>query len=390
MRRTFGRRIEQFVMSNDIMDEDLFYDLMGLMARYLEKDLGISQFALLMEGIVDNKPGLETKWSMSDLRSSYSLPENPDDGYENCSTYCFGKNVSIWAVKHGGPDSPSQTWVDLWSNSPDLPTDRGIGDGVRTIIRHPVKRDGLASGVVELASEKYVEPTPVSRDEVTTLTEVIERSYRKMAIRKLQRANTRNVIQQLEQALSNETWARLALPQIFVAFSAGSALQGDVLRSHEMVVSKIREVVGEFGGVVDAVFWDESEESGNISAEVIRQIGLSEFGICYFSEPDQAGEFEYRDNPNVLFEAGMMQALQNSSGALLRGWIPVREDASPTLPFDIAAERILIIKRTEDTDYDSFALALRKRIEKLIEREGIEPSIQPRESAGHPLEPQAV
>lgn len=373
MNRTFSKRIEQFVMSNDIMNEDVLEDLMKLITRYLEKDLGITHFALLMEGIVNNKPGLETKWSMSDIRSSYSLPDNAEDDYENYSTYSFGEHVPLWMVCDAQESScTSEDWKDMWSKNTDVPADYGIAEGIRTSIRHPVKRGGLAKGVLELASKDYVEPTPVSREEISRLAEIIERAYRMMEVRKQQKSNTRIVIEQLRNALDNEAWTRLALPRMFVAFSGGTGLKGEVEQNHEAIIKTIREVVDEFSSVLEAVFWDESAESGNITAQVIREIGLAEYGICYFSEPETQGEYAYRDNANVLFEAGMMQALQSSPTALLRGWIPIREDASPDLPFDIASERILIVERSDDATCNNLALTLKGRIEKLLETGGIQ------------------
>jgi len=100
--------------------------------------------------------------------------------------------------------------------------------------------------------------------------------------------------------------------------------------------------------------------------QVIRDIGNSELGLCYFSEPTTEGQFQ--DNPNVLFEAGMMQALANSPSTRLRAWIPVREKESPSIPFDIASERILSVDRADGKlDKTSFADALRKRVATLIE-----------------------
>ena len=87
MNQTFGKRIEQFVMSNDIMEKTVFEDLMDLITRYLKKDLGITHFSLLMEGIVNNKPGLATKWTMGDVHSSYSLPETTEHICDNYSAY---------------------------------------------------------------------------------------------------------------------------------------------------------------------------------------------------------------------------------------------------------------------------------------------------------------
>ena len=69
---------------------------------------------------------------------------------------------------------------------------------------------------------------------------------------------------------------------------------------------------------------------------------------------------------NELFKAGM-QALQNSPGSLLRGWIPIREAASPELPFDFASERMVIIDRSKDATNTNLALELKGRIVNLVQ-----------------------
>lgn len=91
-------------------------------------------------------------------------------------------------------------------------------------------------------------------------------------------------------------------------------------------------------------------------------------GLCYFSEPTTEGQFQ--DNANVLFEAGMMQALANSPSTRLRAWIPVREKASTSIPFYIASERILLVDPADGKlDKTSFADALRQRMATLIEND---------------------
>ncbi|HEU4397498.1 MAG TPA: hypothetical protein VFU54_06640, partial [Actinomycetota bacterium] len=75
----------------------------------------------------------------------------------------------------------------------------------------------------------------------------------------------------------------------------------------------------------------------------------SRYGICYFSEPAPPGaEHGYVDNPNVIFEAGMLHALINAPDAPPSGWIPVREESSPPAPFDFADQRIEKVPRDQD------------------------------------------
>lgn len=69
------------------------------------------------------------------------------------------------------------------------------------------------------------------------------------------------------------------------------------------------------------------------------------------------------DNPNVIFEAGMLHALINSPDAPPSGWIPVREEDSPAAPFDFAAERIEKVPRTRgELDVVKFRAQLERRL----------------------------
>jgi hypothetical protein len=58
-------------------------------------------------------------------------------------------------------------------------------------------------------------------------------------------------------------------------------------------------------------------------------------------------EYEFVDNANVIFEAGMLQANTNAPAQIPTGWIPIREKNSPHPPFDFAAQRTILIKRSK-------------------------------------------
>jgi hypothetical protein len=98
-------------------------------------------------------------------------------------------------------------------------------------------------------------------------------------------------------------------------------------------------------------------------AEIITR---SQFGLCYFSEP-QRETGGYKDNPNVVFEAGMLHTtiLSNAEPS---GWIPLRENKSPPLPFELASERIFVVPRTADgrLNEELFHVRLRARIQLLL------------------------
>ena len=153
-----------------------------------------------------------------------------------------------------------------------------------------------------------------------------------------------------------------------MAYPGTERLKDEARAAHTAVIDTIREVVIGFDGCVEPDYWEDITEAGNINAQVIEKIRSSDFGLCYFSEPVNGGESQFADNPNVLFEAGMMQALNNSPGARLGGWMPVRENASAGVPFDIAAERIVIVPGAEDNSLDKveFSKRLRLHVENLV------------------------
>ena len=367
MSRMFGQRINEFVLSVDIMDQDTFMDLLTLIQLYVNEHLDVAYFSILDETIIDDQQGLQTLWGTREANPSYTVDK--ESGYASHSAYTFGNNKPIWVVSDSSrPLHAADDLKDIWSGVEDLPPYITVSqDDVRTSVMHPLRKDGRAFGVVEFAAEKYIEPTPVSLEEVRMLAAVISRAYQMYDTRRIQRENTKKAMQLLEEALAKQSWTRLALPQVFVAYpGVKKRLEMEAQAEHKAVIETIRDVVGEFKGILSAVYWEDITEAGNITNQVIRDIGNSDFGLCYFSEPTTQGQFQ--DNANVLFEAGMMQALANSPSAQLQAWIPVREKESTSIPFDIAAERILLVDRADGMlDKTSFSDALRHRVISLIE-----------------------
>jgi hypothetical protein len=361
----FGERITEFVLSIDIMDQETFTDLLKLIQIYVNEHLNVAYFSVLDETIVDDQQGLRTLWSTRDEAPSYTVDN--EGGYASHTAYTFGENKPIWVVSDSkSPLQTAEDIKDMWSGAQDLPPySTRQQQEVRTSVMHPLKKEGLPIGVVEFAAEKYVEPTPASLEEAQTLASVISRAYQMYDVRRTQRDNTKRAMRMLEHALKTGSWTRLALPQIFIAYPSGKQLEKEAYAEHQAVIAIIRDVVGEFADTLAAIYWEDITEAGNIDEQVIRDISHSDFGLCYFSEPTI--EESFQDNANVLFEAGMMQALANAPNALLRAWIPVREKESTSIPFDIASERILWVNRTNGMlDKTEFAEALRQRLVALI------------------------
>ena len=71
----------------------------------------------------------------------------------------------------------------------------------------------------------------------------------------------------------------------------------------------------------------------------------------------------------MIFEAGMLQALTNAPNAEPTGWIPLREESSPKIPFDFATERFVIVKRLQggEPNLDQLRGELERRVRSLLE-----------------------
>lgn len=367
----FGERLSEFVLSIDILDEDAFFELLELITVYVKKHLDVTYFSVLEEDDINEQRGLRTLWTTRDEKRQYILESGAGRKrhYTSHSAYTLGENKPVWAVSATkGPLHAASGLKDLWSDSTDLPPYSPTREErVCTSVMHPLRREGRAIGVVEFASEKYVEPAAASFTEATTLATVISRAYRIYDVSKALRGNTRTAIKKLGEALENGSWTRLALPQVFVAFPGAERHEGEARKKHEEVIETIKGVVDEFADTLTAVYWDEVSEAGDINEQVIRDIGSSDYGLCYFSEP---ADDSYTDNANVLFEAGMMQALRHSPVAPLSAWIPIRERESGEMPFDIKSERTLHVDRIDGKlDAASFAEALRKALSEIVQRE---------------------
>lgn len=133
-------------------------------------------------------------------------------------------------------------------------------------------------------------------------------------------------------------------PSIFLAASG---------RADPDVVHSIREVLEERAdGRLKLVVWNEMDESGPISTHIVNEISRARFGVCYLSEsvqnPAPRGK-RYQDNRNVLFEAGMLEALRIDEDAPLVGWVPIREsvELAGDPPFDIANLRMVFVPRAK-------------------------------------------
>jgi hypothetical protein len=339
--RTFARNLRHFARSVGIVDDWMFNEIQSLIHRYVRDELEAAYFQVMQEHVLDGRPGLRTFWS-SERDEHSTVIHLPDSRYSTMMAMSFDQARPLWVVSpDGGPLRHSTSHVDLWSSVLDLPAYRApLNRDTRTLIIVPLWLVGRVSGVMHLETVSFVQPTEVAKDELVLLSDAIAILFDLWRASRLRANLTRDAIADLAEALNVARFPKLAKPKVFVAYSG---------QADSQVVSVIHEVLHEFSDKISVTDWNATGNAGENPYQVTQELVASSFGIFYFSEPakdESATGYKYVDNANVVFEAGMMHSLNYSSGSESRGWVPIREEDSPSPPFDFAAERVVYIPRT--------------------------------------------
>jgi hypothetical protein len=358
---SFGDYLQQFARSIDIVDDRTIEQVRSLVYRYVEKELVATYFSLATETTVDDRPALQTLWSTADERHTTTI-RTPEGQYSAQISVAFDQRKSLWVVdEKRRPLRNCDEYVDLWCGVEGLPKYQAprVNRDMRTSIVVPLVHWGNVLGVMYLESTSYLDITDVAKDELSLFADALAIMFDLHRANLAQVQGTTDAISELQRIQRESTFPHLTKPQIFIASSG---------RADDGVRGVMQGVLDEFNTRLTVVQWDEIERSGSISMQLIEQIATSRFGLCYFSEPAPDGQNGYVDNPNVLFEAGMLHSLTNSPVGRPHGWIPVRERDSPKIPFDFATERILEVPRYASGEVNEQKLKndLRKRIEALL------------------------
>ena len=365
---TFAGQLKHFAESVDIVDDARFDSVRELVYRYAVKQLGGEYFELLRQesGGEDNKQSwLRTFWSSDDRLHTWTI-RSDEGSYTNPVTDAFDNERPMWIVSpEKDPLEEAGQHHDLWSNTPSLSRYRpSSSESIRTVVILPLKLQ-RSYGVYCLESSQYIEITDVAKLELRRLADALALLYRLWEANRAQVTGTDHAIGDLRELLQQAKFPRLARPHFFIAFSN---------KADETVKLIIRDTLDEFAAKLEYTDWTRMDDSGNISAQIGKEILESRFGLCYFSEPDghDSAPPRYQDNPNVIFEAGMLHARTTAAaetdGGEPAGWIPIREQESPPAPFDFAAERILQVPRSRNGDLNESRLRelLKGRITALL------------------------
>ncbi len=334
---------KRFALSVDIVNDYMKDDIQEILKNICINILGASFYEIQINTFnrdTNAFSDLTTVWSNE---NGITNPIKTSDGkYKGQTTFAFAKNLKLWINdKKGDILNESTECVDFWpksnSQSNNLPKYWVYGNNnYKTSVILPLSFDGENSpfGVINLEFKNNYICSDVNKGIFKNLAKsvaIITHSYN---VRKQQTINTKKTLEELKR-LTRTRVSILDKPTVFVAFPMNC--ENDVIK----LISKISK---EFTNQYEFIFWDKINKSGSIDKQLIDDITKSKYGIIYFSQKYEDGS--YRDNPNVVFEAGMFHAMTSEklSPEPVR-WIPIREEMSGSIPFDFAHQRIIVIKR---------------------------------------------
>jgi len=361
--KTFAELLRQFSLSVDIVDQGTFNRVRDHVVEYMKNELEAAYFGLMTRSVIDGQPGLQTTWSSAEQGSATTI--RTGDTYTRQVSLVFDQRRPLWVISSDGRPlrevEDSDGFLDLWSGVTGMPRYVApVDEPMKTSIMLPLVRVGRPLGVMYLESTTHVEATPVAKHELTTLAEAIAILIELRDANKVQTEGTEKAVSQLGRFLGTAKFPRLTKPNLFLA-------SADDADSH--VLGILKGVLADFDSKVTVFDWQEIADSGAITSQIADRIVRSRYGVTYFSEPAPPGTgHRYIDNPNVIFEAGMLHALINAPDAPPSGWIPVREDDSPPAPFDFADQRIERVPRDQDGQVleERFRTQMQRRIAALL------------------------
>ena len=374
MSSEWAKRFKQFALAVDYVDESIIDEIKELLQQYFEETLETCYFRFLTEGSGTETPDgvlptLETVWSSSEEKTGDVALFAPGGRASGHLALCFELRKPLWITASDGKllvDAGTDL-VDGWSRVKELPPYHDYGESnSRTSIMVPLRYGERLYGVMDLEFKDHIPASTKAKHVLKTIADAVSRIIWLNRMSDTQREDTREAFAALERSYRNGT-SPLQRHTVFVASSG---------RADDQVMSTILSVLEEFKDLFDVDYWKAESSSGNIAEQVRAAIADAAFGVCYISEPstDEGSKYRFLDNPNVLFEAGMLQMLhelRDDRSDPVSRWVPVREgpEMTPPLPFDFAGDRVIMVPREGGAGAvkATFAETLRKTVKEVVD-----------------------
>ena len=382
-RVTFGEELLQFSKTVDILDKKIFSDIKKIINQYAKKTWGVEYVKIMQLGMNSNGDRILKKFFLEeynyddDSREIYTCQINPATGkVEGQMPYVTQVRKAVWITckNRGVLNSNSENiYIDQWSGLRDMPSyymqkQENIKD-IKTSIIVPFFDSGSSKkhikGVVNYEIPEYLSSTKECRVEIRQLTNTIAELLNLYHMRRRQERNTTSAIKTLKSKLEYLDYYKRK-NKIFFAFPH---------KGEQDVHFAIKELLHEKFPSVVVNDWNEMTQTGSVTDQVFDEIEASKYGICYFSERvnKKSDVPHYRDNLNVIFEAGLMHSKYRTHKDSRPLWIPIREEGSPEIQFDLHHLRMIIVPRYKRgknkgaLKKEAFHNLLRKFLVKILE-----------------------
>jgi len=362
---TFGHHLRSVVFASDSLTDNQYKKIIKLCGNYTES-LGFDRLDLLL---VSKFNGMDAVQYEIESNNHGCMPFFlQDNGNPNglCPLAVISERP-IWIVAQDEGKSVydnSSQLIDLWSGLNNIPEPQGYEESaiVNTEVDIPIRIIRRTIGVASFRSRERITISEHLKTELIHVSDIINQAY---LIHKeyLVRSNaTSEAIDNISDMSGAARILRGGRANVFVAFPA---------RCREDTISTVRDVIAG-NRKLNPTYWDQNFTSGSITEKIVADIMNSDIGIAYFSEFDES-DGSYRDNSNVLFEAGLFEGCHRIGRAGRIAWIPIRENTLDRFPFDIAGLNTIIVRRnSKDCINSPLEFDLQSRLHHILVQLGLE------------------
>ncbi len=362
---TSAQLLKQLALSVDHVAEAEYARLIDLVRSYFRDTERACFFDVVIDGFRIERgnqlvPALDT--AIPERDSAVASIFNEDGTYRGQRAFCYDKGLPLWiTADNSAPlretSETGGTFIDSWSTarSGRIPAYQFPRQGdPRTSVLYPLRYGPRVFGVMVVEFEDELRFTARAKLLVSQIGDAVSRIIWLRETTKNQLQDTQRAVAEVSREIRFDRGG-IRPPTLFLAYSS---------RADNEVVGELIGVLDGYCDEIEVVDWSGMGAPGSVTSQIREAISQASFGICYFSESD--GDNAFTDNPNVLFEAGMLHATKHDTDEQPNGWIPIREDKALAgdPPFDFAERRFVIVPRLNDGRLN--APAFRERLNNVI------------------------
>lgn len=343
---TFGKYLERFSLSVDIVREETKTRVINLIREYLDEILDIKFITFHVAGEYGDGIGLFTTNLIvgGAVLQAHGIRDNQEN-YCSQVALAFDQKKPLWIVSTRQQElQTAKVLQDLWSEISEQeipPYSKSSDFPSKTSIIIPINDvQNKTIGVINLESTEYHEISDFLKQEIQLVAKCIKKIYFRHEAYSEQRKDTEQAIDSLSKIKSQKEYLTFKEKKSKVFLASSSRAENDV-------IGEIRSLFEDFEDY-ELEFWESDFGTGIINLELLEKIKICNHGIFYLSEPvgDKDSKPQYDDNKNVLIEAGMMSAKSNQFENLII--IRETDSVNPT-PFDIQPIKTIYVPRNRSS-----------------------------------------